>query len=426
MKRILFILACGIASVGAGAQTLVDRLEQGVEAHRRYDLKVAETILAEVLEQKDELTKLQYGEALYFQTRNQGQIVKKEAEEIVGFTNFGIQGKLYNVYSKYLELEKLRIPRWSEKARPDIENLAPLASAGALACLDAMVDDPKDRETYRNVADGYISLIKIISPDHYVPHELRGQMHYMMGEKQQAIEQFETAMKAYREFRTLIPGNMRMPDVYFRVAIDCLEKGNLERAYTLAKVGFKRNEFEWETLREFEKKFPMGTIEQNKPLFSANQYNLGQLELELIVQFEDKKDSALTLYAERERYFDKVFSYHYNYAGLLSEVNPRKASLHYQKAIDLNPNSYEAHYQMAVLYFASGANFLNLKDKDRDVQAKNRQAGIELLTTGFDYMEKAHELSPKDPAPLVRLVQVSEWLELDDKRKIYKAQLDKL
>ena len=425
MIRTLFIFVATFWTMGVQAQTLLELLDEGVEAHRRYDLVKSEAILSKVLDRKDELTQSKYGQALYFFCRNQGQIVKKEGE-LDGFTNHIIQGKLYDVYNKYLQLERMKIPRWSEKARPDIENLAPLASAGAVACLRAMYDEPANKELFANIGEGYISFIKIIAPNHYVVPELLGQIRLLLGERERAMEQFELALKAYRNRRTLVVDNIRMADVYYQVAVYSLEKGNLSRAYSLTKTGITRNEFEWKTLNELKNKFPPGSVEQNKDLFSANQYNLGRLELELIVQFENKKDSALLLYAERAPYFDKTFSYHYNYAGLLSSTYPRKAAMHYQKAIDLEPTSYLAHFQMGALYFSTGSHYLNLKDKDRSVTAKNRETGKELVLIGMDYMEKAHTLEPQNPTPLIKLIEAAKWLELDDRRKIYKADLERL
>ena len=285
------------------AQPIEELLENGVDAHRRYDLRVADEILSGVMQRKDELPPMLLGKALYFHTRNLSQMAKKDAEGAIGFTDFGVQARFFKIYDQYLELERIQVPRWSEKARPDLEGLAPLAAAGGVACIDAMVDDPSKASTYRTLAEGYISLIQTIDPNHYVPSELQGQIHNLAGESKQALLKFEEAMMAYRKNRALIVDNLRMPDVYYRVALHYLEQGNVEKAYSLASLGLKRNEFEWQTINQFKQRFPPETIESNRPLFTANQYNLGLLELELIVLFEDKKDTAMTLYEEKERYF---------------------------------------------------------------------------------------------------------------------------
>lgn len=430
MHRFLLLIsimgALALSKQAHAQQPIEELLESGVEAHRMYNLAKAEEILQDVMLRKNELTPLQYGRALYFQTRNLGQIARKEAEGLTGYVDFGVQARFYKIYDQYLELEALRVPRWSEKARPDLENLAPLAAVGGVSCLDAMVDDPDNISMYRTLAEGYITLIRAIDPDHYVPSELQGQIHYLLGEKEKAIAQFEQALKDYRKNRALIVDNMRMPDVYYRVALHYLEVGDLDQAYALASLGLKRNEFEWQTLNKFPKKFPPETVELNRPLWTANQYNLGLLNLELVVLFEDKKDSALLQYTERERYYGDVFSFHYNYAGLLSDVDWKKSAIHYQKAIDLEPNSYKAHYHMSLLYINQGAILINKKEANRELAATNRQKGEELLNTGLDYMKTAHRLSPKDPAPLVRLVQVAGWLKLKEEQKTYKEKLSQL
>ena len=100
--------------------------------------------------------------------------------------------------------------------------------------------------------------------------------------------------------------------------------------------------------------------------------------------------------------------------------------MHYQKAIDLQPKSFDAHYHISILYINQGARVLNQKATDRQEAIKNREKGEQLLSTGLDFMKQAHILSPRNKAPLARLIQVCDWLKLEKEQQIYQAKLDLL
>lgn len=418
---------CLLIPFSGATQNIKKRLKKGIEAHQMYDLITCDTVLSSVLEKKELLDDADLGEGMYFFTRNLFRMTVDEAEGALGYHNMNTQLKFYRAYNSFLELERLDISRWSSKARPEIELMFPALLTGTVKCLDVYVDQGEDKSSeLREIIKGYISLATSILPENYAPYELRGQLFYIDGDKENAAENFDIALDKYRSRRVLMLDNIRMANVYFQRALMYLEKGKVDKAYKLAKEGYWRNDIEWKTMGINVKKFEPGRVKEQEPLYFNNQYNLGLLELELMVQTDPTNDSTLILYAEREVYYGEEFSFHYNYAGLLEQVNPRKASMHYQKAIDLDSSSFDAHFQMAKLYIDLGFYFID-SNKGKTKEAEDARArGKQMLEIGFPYLKTANELSPANISTLAVLVEVCAELGLNEEQAEYKSTLDSI
>lgn len=427
--RILVVMLCcsWCLPQTAQGQYIAKRLEKGVEAHKRFDLITCDTVLSDVLEKRELLNKRQLGQAIYFYNRNMLRMTVEEGEGRRGYDNLPIQLRFYRAYNNYQELDRLNIPRWSEKARPEIELMFPALVTAAVKCLDIYVDQGANRtQELKDIILGYISLASSILPENYTPLELKGQLYLISDEPEKAAEYFDQSLKKYRARRVLMLDNIRMPNVYFQRSLLYINAGNLEKAYQLAREGYVRNDVEWKTLGTNQTKFEPGAVKEQEPLYFNNQYNLGLLELELMVQLQPESDSTFLLFQEREPYYKEDFSYHYNYAGLLEKVNPRASSMHYQRAIDLDSTSYKAHFQMAKLYINMGFVFID-GNKGNSQEAKDeRLRGKQLLEIGLPYLQQANSLQPNNLAPLAVLVEVCKELGLNQQAEEYKTTLDSL
>lgn len=421
------VLLCVVFPSGAAAQNILKRLNKGVEAHKRYDLITCDTVLSRVLEKKELLNKAQLGEAIYFFNRNLFRLTVDEAEGSLGYNNLPTQLKFYRAYNNYLELERLNISRWSAKARPEIELMFPALLSASVKCLDIYVDQGEKRSVeLQGLILGYIGLASSILPENYTPTELKGQLYYINGDLERAAQYFDESLKKYRARRVLMLDNIRMPNVYFQRSLIWLNQGNLEKAYRLAREGYMRNEVEWKTLGVNQTKFEPKAVKEQEPLYFNNQYNLGLLELELIVQLYPESDSTFLLYQEREPYYKDVFSYHYNYAGLMEKVNPRTASMHYQAAIDIDSTSFEAYFQMAKLYIDMGFTYID-GNPGKDEEAKQlRLQGKQMLEIGLPYLQQASSLQPNSVVSIAVLVEVCKELGLQAEAAQYKSILDSL
>ncbi|MFY0673758.1 MAG: hypothetical protein JXQ87_10150 [Bacteroidia bacterium] len=405
-----------------GQNHLIKSLEKGVEAHRRYSLVVCDSVLERVLNRKNELSQAQYGEAFYFYNRNLMRMAIEMGEADNGFAQIDVQLKIYTVYNNYLQLEKANIPRWSPKAGPEIQNLFKTLLSASVTCLELLVEKEGSGNELTMLVEGYTNLAATIMPDGYTPLELKGQLHYIMGDTSKAISYYQRAIDNYNAKRLLMPDNIRIPSVYYALALQELET-SFEKAYLMAKKAYKINEVEWSTIKVNAKQLGETVIEDNKAIYFNNQYNLGLLELETAPAVLST-DSLLLLYNERIDYYKDVYSVQFNYAEILREINPRQSSLHYQNAIDINPYDPEAFFSMATLYFDMGYFYLN-ESKSQNAK-ENKERAYQLLSVGIGNMEEVHKLAPKDQSALKWLVKVYRDVGEKAKSKEYQAKLNAL
>jgi len=425
----LVLLVASFAVTESFSQNLQKRLNKGVEAHKGYNLVICDSVLGNILQrQRDQLNQRQLGEALYYYNRNLLRLVVEESKGPQGYDNMLIHLKFYRVHNGFVELQRLDIDRWSEKAQPELMAMFQHLVNGVTECLDKYVDQQnrRDPQLRENIL-AYLNLAITILPESYVPHELKGQLHYIDEDLDLAAESFDVALKKYRIRRVLVLDNIRMANVYLLRSLMYLDQGNIDQAHKLVKEGYQRNEIEWKTFQFNKNKFEPKAIKEQEPIYLNNKYALGLLELELVVQVAPTADSTFILYKERESTYQNEFSYQFNYASVLEDVNPREAAVHYQKAIDIEPESFEANFALAQLYINLGFFYVDYaKQSEADGQQEQSDRGYQMMETGLPYLKRAHELNPKNLNALILLVDVCETLGLKKELKAYKSILDSI
>ncbi len=111
----------------------------------------------------------------------------------------------------------------------------------------------------------------------------------------------------------------------------------------------------------------------------------------------------------------------YNLAFLYDQVGDTEKSLDlYKKAVDLNPDYFDAIYNIAVINFNNAAESLKIANEmDLKTYQKDGQKYIDDANTKFKdavpYFEKAHELNPKDTSVLENLELIYKRLKMFDK-----------
>lgn len=85
-----------------------------------------------------------------------------------------------------------------------------------------------------------------------------------------------------------------------------------------------------------------------------------------------------------------------------------KAEISYKKALQIDPNYFNAVYNLGALYFnEAGDTFKALADiKDDATYEKEKKRADELLKKALPYLEKAHQLDPKDKNTLISLKEL--------------------
>ncbi|MGB0429002.1 MAG: hypothetical protein ACPGLV_00915 [Bacteroidia bacterium] len=404
---------------------LLKSLDKGVEAHRQYSLVQCDSILARVLTRQSELGTMQLGMATYFYNRNLIRLAVEEGESKNGFTKFSVQHKLFSAYKNLLALEKKQIPRWSEKARPEIKNMYKSLLTGAVQCLEVYVQNQGDKTQLQFLIDGYTDLAVTIVPESYTAVELKGQLAYLKGEQELAIAYYKDAIEKYKAKRVLMADNIRIPSVYHSLALNAM-KTSWSEAYKLAQNGFAINELEWNTIKANASQLGETVVEDNKAVYFNNLYNLGLLELETAMIVVTNSDSLIELYKQRVMYYEDVFSIQLNYGNLLRDVNPREASIHYQKAIDIEPKSYDAHFAIATLYFDLGFYYLDEATRNRGQKKELTNKAHQLIGVGIGNMETAHELNLKASLPIKWLIKGYREVGQKSEVQYYQQKLDEL
>ncbi|GAB4148463.1 MAG: hypothetical protein Fur0041_22020 [Bacteroidia bacterium] len=82
-----------------------------------------------------------------------------------------------------------------------------------------------------------------------------------------------------------------------------------------------------------------------------------------------------------------------------------KAAEHYQKSIELKSNNFDAYYNLGVLYMNQSVEYYNRSQSTLKDAAKYNSMWEKPLPDAIKYLEKAHELDPKDMNTMLALKQ---------------------
>jgi len=101
------------------------------------------------------------------------------------------------------------------------------------------------------------------------------------------------------------------------------------------------------------------------------------------------------------------------------EGNIPEAEKYYQKAADLNPDFFEAYYNMGAVYVNKAAEIQaeanDLPLDQMDEYAKLTEKANENLAKAVPHLEKALEIKPDDAPTIAALKETYARLKMDDK-----------
>ena len=106
-----------------------------------------------------------------------------------------------------------------------------------------------------------------------------------------------------------------------------------------------------------------------------------------------------------------------------------EAENYYKKAIELNPDYFDANYNLGALYvnqaieISKAANELPLNEEKKYKELKDQET--ELLRKSLPYIEKADSLQPNDQYTLRSLKDIYTRLGMMDKLKSINERLNK-
>lgn len=395
--------------------------------HQRFNLQRAEALFEFVLQNRSELDKPAEGKALYFAYRNKLQLINSMNREEGVLADFQTQMEVYKCHELLLELEELKAARWSVKANQEYQILFDLCLKGALDCLEHYFISNEGESKYLSIARGYIALSERLVPGNYLSEELYGQIAFFEDRREEALNHYKNAIDAYNELRLSTEHNMRMPDAYYKLAVLLGIKEQYDSAYALVKRGLEVNEFEWEKIKVNDIVYGPKDIKRIQPFFEQNFFNLGLYELELLAGMPAMKKKALNRFEELSPYYQEEYAFHYHYANLLADQNPKQASIHYQNAIEVDSNSLDAHYAFGMLYLREAREKLNetanLKGKAKtDKLEESRQ----LYEVAYPKLLRAHQLAPQNSFCLLALIEACTVIGKRQEAKAYQEKYNAL
>ncbi len=106
--------------------------------------------------------------------------------------------------------------------------------------------------------------------------------------------------------------------------------------------------------------------------------------------------------------------------------NPEKAMESYKKAIEVDSTFFNAYYNLGVLYFNKSVKLYEKANEimDNAKYAKAKAEADEVLKKSIPYMEKAHQLNPKDVSTMETLKMIYYRLQMKDKLDTIQEQID--
>ena len=135
----------------------------------------------------------------------------------------------------------------------------------------------------------------------------------------------------------------------------------------------------------------------------------------------ERVDEAKKKLSEKNKKGPDNANLHYNLAFLHDQVGETDKSYElYKKAVELNPDYFDAVYNLAVINFNQAAETLKVANEmDLKTYQKEGQKYIDQANAKFEeavpYFEKAHEINPNDTAVLENLELIYKRLKKFDK-----------
>ncbi len=114
--------------------------------------------------------------------------------------------------------------------------------------------------------------------------------------------------------------------------------------------------------------------------------------------------------------------------GVLNDQskNYERAIADYKKAAELNPDYFDALYNLGVIYFNQGVEQMNVANDKTDFKEfeQEKKKADELFKKSLPYMERANEIKPEDTGVLESLKGLYYRFEMNDKYDQVKDKLD--
>ncbi len=213
----------------------------------------------------------------------------------------------------------------------------------------------------------------------------------------QRIEKYDEAIKYYQK---AIKYGYGEGDTYALMA-DCYKsKGDTEKYVSTLKQGFEK--------------------------YPGNQSLLGAIINYYLLESEEAEEAFKYLKLAREGDPDNPQFYTAE-AHLYDKMGDKeKAKERYKKAIEIDPEFFEAYYNLGVLYFNDGVELTDKANQETDNKKYMvaKQLADEKFEEALPYIEKAHELQPDDKGIMSTLRTLYYRLNMEEKYQEISSKME--
>lgn len=229
--------------------------------------------------------------------------------------------------------------------------------------------------------------------DFFPPLALRGLVQNQLRDTTAALADLEKAL-ALSKSKPIKEAEQMLPFIYTTLINLYAARGEGDRAISIAN--------------EARSKFPTDE-------------NIRRAELNLYLQNPSLHDEAIKQFRGEIEKNPNNELYLLIYAQLLEKRSPDSAAVYYQRVLALNPDNVNANYNLGAYYVNQAAEIAQRYNESKnEAQQKQLYAQMqEKFRQALPYLEKAHQALPEDLALLQSLIQVTTYLNLDDKAKEY-------
>ncbi len=229
--------------------------------------------------------------------------------------------------------------------------------------------------------------------DFFPPMALRGLVNVQLRDTSAALSDLEKAL-ALSKAKPIKEAEQLLPFIYMALINIYGGRGEGEKAITLAN--------------EARSKFPTDE-------------NIRRAELNLYLQNPTLHEEALSQFRTEIEKSPNNEIYLLIYAQLLERKNADSAAVYYERVLTINPNNMNANYNLGAYYVNQAA---EIAQKYNEAKNEAQQKALydqmqEKFRKALPYLEKAHEALPTDLALLQSLIQVTTYLNMDDRAKEY-------
>ncbi len=169
----------------------------------------------------------------------------------------------------------------------------------------------------------------------------------------------------------------------------------------------------------------LSTIKKGRQQFPADK-NLVIEELNIYL-FSGKINEAREMLNVAIQADPNNASLHFAQGTILDQLGDKQAAaISYKKAIELKPDYFDAYYNLGAMYFNEGAEMANKANdiKSNAEYAKAKEKYDAKFKEAQPYLEKAHELNPKDTNTMLSLKQLYARTGENEKYEAIKVKLE--